>query len=62
MHGRHFDQFAEALMGLHRVCADVRYLGSYARSDGVAPIVTASTSNDDFAEARRWLMALRGEV
>lgn len=54
------ERVAEALMGLHRVCADLRYLGSYARADGVAPIVTESTSNDDFAEARRWLMALRG--
>ena len=27
----------EALMGLRRVCADVRFLGSYERHDGVAP-------------------------
>jgi prephenate dehydratase len=27
----------EALMGLHRVCADVRFLGSYERHDGKAP-------------------------
>ncbi len=51
----------EALMGLHRVCADVRFLGSYARADGVEPIVAESTSNADFAEARAWLRALRGE-
>lgn len=51
----------EALMGLHRVCADVRFLGSYARADGVEPIVAESTSNADFAEARAWLRTLRGE-
>jgi len=50
----------EALMGLHRVCADVRYLGSYARADGQAPIMAESTSNADFAAAQRWLTALRG--
>lgn len=50
----------EALMGLHRVCADVRFLGSYARADGQAPIVAESTSNADFAEAADWLARLRG--
>lgn len=50
----------EALMGLHRVCADVRYLGSYARADGLSPIMAESTSDADFAEAQRWLQALRG--
>ena len=29
----------EALMGLRRVCAEVRYLGSYPRIDGRAPVV-----------------------
>ncbi len=50
----------EALMGLHRVCADVRFLGSYARADQQAPIMAESTSNDDFAEAADWLARLRG--
>lgn len=50
----------EALMGLHRVCADVRYLGSYARADGLAPILAESTSDADFAEAEQWLRGLRG--
>jgi prephenate dehydratase len=52
----------EALMGLHRVCADVRFLGSYARADGQAPIMAESTSNADFAEAADWLARLRGEA
>lgn len=50
----------EALMGLHRVCADVRYLGSYARADGVEPAMAESTSDAHFAEAQRWLSRLRG--
>jgi prephenate dehydratase len=52
----------EALMGLHRVCADVRFLGSYARADGQAPIMAESTSNADFAEAAQWLARLRGNA
>jgi prephenate dehydratase len=47
-------------MGLHRVCADVRFLGSYARADGQPPIVAESTSNADFAQAAQWLARLRG--
>ncbi len=31
----------EALMGLHRVCPQVRYLGSYPRADGLAPVPPA---------------------
>jgi prephenate dehydratase len=50
----------EALMGLHRVCAEVRFLGSYARADGLAPILAEATSNEDFDEAARWLAGLRG--
>ncbi|HSE10443.1 MAG TPA: prephenate dehydratase [Nocardioidaceae bacterium] len=49
----------EALMGLHRVCADVRFLGSYERHDGVAPTVRRGTSDAEFAEATTWLARLR---
>lgn len=51
----------EALMGLRRVCADVRFLGSYPRADGTAPTLSYGTSNTDFAEAADWLASLRGE-
>ena len=49
----------EALTGLRRVCADVRFLGSYERHDGVAPTVRAGTSDAEFAEASAWLARLR---
>lgn len=49
----------EALMGLRRVCADVRFLGSYPRADGVGPTVGHGTTNDDFADANAWLATLR---
>jgi prephenate dehydratase len=49
----------EALMGLRRVCADVRFLGSYERHDGIAPTVRAGTSDAEFQDAAAWLARLR---
>ncbi len=53
----------EALLGLRRVCADVRFLGSYARAtqpgeDPVPP--PEGTADADFADALAWLTTLRG--
>ncbi|WP_129841413.1 prephenate dehydratase [Streptomyces sp. RFCAC02] len=45
----------EALMGLRRLCADVRFLGSYPRADGVAPTVRTGTADADFLAAADWL-------
>jgi prephenate dehydratase len=50
----------EALMGLRRTCADVRFLGSYPRADGVPPTEAYGTANGDFADAAAWLRSLRG--
>ncbi|MCA1712549.1 MAG: prephenate dehydratase [Actinobacteria bacterium] len=50
----------EALSALRRVCADVRFLGSYPRADGVAPVVAPGTADDDFRAAAAWLDRLRG--
>jgi len=52
-------RLAEALMGLHRTCADVVFLGSYPRADQVQPTVPFGTSNRDYAEAAAWLSRLR---
>jgi prephenate dehydratase len=49
----------EAMMGLRRVCADVRFLGSYPRSDGGRTQVRPGTSDPEFAEAAAWLARLR---
>jgi prephenate dehydratase len=49
----------EALSALHRVCADVRFLGSYPRADGASPAARAGTTDGDFAEAAAWLAKLR---
>jgi prephenate dehydratase len=50
----------EALSALHRVCEDVRFLGSYPRADAVAPTTRPGVSDDDFAEAADWLKRIRG--
>jgi prephenate dehydratase len=50
----------EALMGLRRICADVRFLGSYPRDDDPSPVVSPpGTADDDFADAAAWLARVR---
>ncbi|MCX6431706.1 MAG: prephenate dehydratase [Actinobacteria bacterium] len=51
---------AEALMGLHRVCLDVRFLGSYPRHDGKQPVLREGVTDVDFADAQQWLDKLKG--
>ncbi|MEO7070726.1 MAG: prephenate dehydratase [Nostocoides sp.] len=54
------ERVGEALMGLKRVCADVRFLGSYPRADQRAATVARLNGDDDFTVARRWLDSVRG--
>ena len=49
----------EALMGLRRTSAHLRFLGSYARADGQAPTVRLGTSDEEFAAANDWLASAR---
>jgi prephenate dehydratase len=49
----------EALMGLHRVCPVVRFLGSYPRADGAPNETRPGTNAVDFEAARRWVDELR---
>ncbi len=41
----------EALMGLRRICTDVRFLGSYPRADGEPPTMRRGTSDAEFHDA-----------
>jgi len=58
-------RMAEALQGLHRVCADVKFLGSYPRAanpgeHGPRPTqAPPGTSDEDFADSAAWLARLR---
>jgi prephenate dehydratase len=49
----------DALMGLRRGSAHLRFLGSYPRADGQAPTVRRGTTDEEFASARAWLDAAR---
>jgi prephenate dehydratase len=51
---------AEALMGLHRVCAEVVFLGSYPRADQQRPVVRVGTANADYTAAAGWFRRLHG--
>src|SRR5579875_1259476 len=55
-------RMAEALMGLHRVCPVVRFLGSYPRADGATNEVRSGTTAADFDAARRWVDGLRSAM
>jgi prephenate dehydratase len=54
-------RIGEALMGLRRICADVRFLGSYPRCDHRQPPPTPppGTADADFADAAAWLARIR---
>ena len=45
----------DALAALHRICADVRFLGSYARVEGEPRSLPPGRSDADFAESAEWL-------
>lgn len=49
----------EALMGLRRVCAEVRYLGSYPRLDGQSPVIRRGVADEEFRAAQDWLTRIR---
>jgi prephenate dehydratase len=50
----------EALAALHRVCEDVRFLGSYARADGRDNKPVPPVSRDEaFEDAEAWLNGIR---
>jgi prephenate dehydratase len=53
------ERVGEALKGLHRVCAEVRFLGSYPRHDGREPLIRPGVTDSDFTEADGWLARVR---
>jgi prephenate dehydratase len=58
-------RLGEALQGLRRICAEVRFLGSYPRHHGTAGIREAPVpsppglSDADFADSSAWLAQIR---
>jgi prephenate dehydratase len=53
----------EALKGLRRICADVRFLGSYPRAQRPYEDAPALPASDDFEDSGAWLTRIRrGEL
>jgi prephenate dehydratase len=53
------ERVGDAIAALHRICGDVRYLGSYPRRDGVQSPVPSGRTDADFSDARAWLARVR---
>jgi prephenate dehydratase len=53
------ERVGDAVAALRRVCADVRYLGSYPRRHGEIGPVVLGRLDTDFAAARAWLDQIR---
>jgi prephenate dehydratase len=49
----------DAIAAIHRICADVRFLGSYPRADGVQGPVPLGRADKDFSAASEWLASIR---
>jgi prephenate dehydratase len=53
------ERVGEAMKGLHRICADVKFLGSYPRHDGKGSPVATRVADAAFVEADGWLASVR---
>lgn len=53
------ERVGAALMSLHRVCADVRFLGSYPAASGAEVSIDPIATDRAFIAARDWLERLR---
>ena len=53
------ERVGDALAALRRVCADVRYLGSYARRDGTQASIPAGRADLEFQGSKQWLDRVR---
>lgn len=53
------ERVGDAVAALHRICADVRFLGSYERRDGVQTEIPLGRDDRDFVDARAWLARVR---
>jgi prephenate dehydratase len=53
------ERVGEALAAIKRICADVRFLGSYPAADNTPLKERTGTKDGDFTAAERWVAALR---
>ncbi|MCW4466704.1 prephenate dehydratase [Glutamicibacter sp. MNS18] len=52
------ERVAAALTGLHRLCPDLKFLGSYNAAEGITPTIDSHNSNEAFVQAREWVAEL----
>lgn len=53
------ERVGDTLKALHRICAEVRFLGSYPRADKIEPTSTKGMTDQAFLSADKWLAAVR---
>ena len=53
------ERVGDTLKALYRICAQVRFLGSYPRADKIAPTSTKGMTDEAFKSAEQWLTAVR---
>ena len=56
------ERVGDALKALYRICAQVRFLGSYPRADKIQPTSTKGMTDDAFKSAEKWLEEVRKGV
>jgi prephenate dehydratase len=57
----HDARVGDAVAAVHRICADVRFLGSYLRADGRQGPIPIGRDDEAFADSVTWLTGIRGQ-
>lgn len=56
------ERVSAALAGLHRLCPELRFLGSYPAAQGISPFIDAHNSDHAFSDSRAWVAALKARL
>ncbi|MGO2052735.1 prephenate dehydratase [Glutamicibacter sp. 287] len=56
------ERVSAALAGLHRLCPELRFLGSYPAAQGTRPFIDTHNSDGAFSEARDWVLKLKARL
>ncbi|WP_404288432.1 prephenate dehydratase [Glutamicibacter arilaitensis] len=56
------ERVSAALAGLHRLCPELRFLGSYPAAQGTRPFIDTHNSDGAFSDARDWVLKLKSRL
>ncbi|PQZ97733.1 prephenate dehydratase [Arthrobacter sp. MYb211] len=56
------ERVSAALAGLHRLCPELRFLGSYPAAQGTRPFIDTHNSDGAFSDARDWVLKLKARL